>query len=47
VDMNLYFDETLNAVVFASEFPEGIRARALPETFYWEEGYNVKELVVE
>jgi len=47
VDMNLYFDEARGAVVFASEFPEGVRARALPETFYWEEGDDVKELVIE
>lgn len=47
VDMNLYLDETRGAVVFASEFPEGIRAYALPETFYWEEGYNVKEIMIE
>ena len=47
VDMNLYFDETRGAVVFASEFPESIKAHALPETFYWEEGYNVKELVID
>jgi len=26
VDMKLYFDESLNAVVFASEFPENIKA---------------------
>lgn len=47
VDMKLYFDESLNAVVFASEFPENIKAHTLPETFYWEEGYHVKDIVTD
>lgn len=46
VDMKLYFDESLNAVVFASEFPENVKAHTLAETFYWEEDMCIKELLV-
>jgi hypothetical protein len=44
--MKLYFDESINAVVFASEFPENDKAHTLAETFHWEEDMCIKELLV-
>jgi hypothetical protein len=46
VDMSLYYEEQSNAIIFASEFPDGVHCLTVPDIFYWDETKPIKSLII-